>query len=228
MAIAFDALTQTTNGGGVSSQNFNHTITGSAPILFVAVAIDRNGGTGGGDQTVSGITWNSVSLSKIDASNYAQNDTQNTWDRIELWYLKSPATGALSGTVTFTGNTKCCIAAYSYTGVDSTSPIGTVATPTTGASNPSISLTTANNNSWVTSATSTFGDTLTSPSDTSRANIGNGIQLGIQDESVPTGGTSTSESWTATGHGWAMVACEFKVNTANSALANKLLLTHVG
>jgi hypothetical protein len=90
------------------------------------------------------VTYNSVSLTKI------RNDAANPIST-ELWYLKSPSSGAHSVVVTLTASCAAVTAdAVSFSGVDQTSPIDTSA-GTTGIvqSSTSVSITTGCNNAML-------------------------------------------------------------------------------
>lgn len=218
MALAFDATSSGNNGAGSAGPvTWSHTVTGSQPILLVAVDIDRSVG----DQTVTGITYNSVALSKVDPTKYAQNAGGGTTSRIELWYLINPSTGANTISVSLSGSTKMVGIGISYTGVSQTTPLGTIATPVTygtggTSSSFSISETTSNSNSWLIAVLTTYGDTISSPSGTQRILNSSGIQTAVQDRTTTSPG-SYSLSWTvsnSTLQGGAMLMVE--LNDANS------------
>jgi len=107
MAIAFDATKQRgISVSGVSSGSYSHTCTGDALLLLVAVWHDTA-------QSVSGITYNGVSLSALNTGAETSNNTTLT-----LMYLLAPATGANTIAVTLSGNsTTFDVSSASYTGV---------------------------------------------------------------------------------------------------------------
>ena len=98
---------------------FNHTCTGSNRILIVAVHIDND------DETVSSVTYNGVNLIYIGRATSPAGIGDN---RTELWYKVGPTTGENEVVVTLSGANDCVAGAISYTGVDSSTPIGTPAT----------------------------------------------------------------------------------------------------
>lgn len=103
MAIAFDNSTNGGSSGSGTSHTFSHTCSGSDRILFVYV---RMAGT---TDRVTAITYNGVSMTKIDAQ-FGINNTGTT-----LYYLIAPATG--SNTVAITKEDSATSAlAVSYTG----------------------------------------------------------------------------------------------------------------
>src|SRR6266852_4225214 len=95
-----------------------HTSTGSNLVLVVGVSMDIFGGTGA---TVSGITYNTVPLTKAGAHNDALIQR-----RTEIWYLIAPATGNNNIVVTASipaGAVGTVVGATTFTGADQTSPI---------------------------------------------------------------------------------------------------------
>lgn len=143
MAIALD----TTVNGGLStstSLTWSHTCTGSNLILIVSI----NGPVSSTDD-VSGITYNSVALTKIRSQ-------QIPSDRlVSLWYLIAPATGAHNIVASFTG-TYCAGISASYTGVrQSVQPDSSAVGTTSSGSGLTISTITATDNTWLVGG---FGD----------------------------------------------------------------------
>src|SRR5947209_250194 len=90
----------------------------------------------------------------------------------EFWYQTNPANGSHNIVVTMKGSTSVVVGAYSFFGVNQTNPIPTTATNfNTVASSPTISITTANSNSWVLDSAAIYGGkTLSSPTCTQRWN----------------------------------------------------------
>lgn len=221
MALAFDAIIRGTNDADHTQPITQaHTITGTNPVLFVAVAIDISGGA----QTVSSATWNGTALTLLTSvSNAAQC-------RIELWQLTAPVTGTHNAVVTLTGTAHATCEIFSYTGASQTSPIGVVATPVTGSGGTSataaVSLTTGQANSWLICTIATEGDVLSSPSDNQRANSQDGVQNGVQDKATTTTGSNTL-SWTVTNaggiQGWGIVMVELKVLTIQNLTLTAVL-----
>jgi hypothetical protein len=109
MAIAYDSYAIGTAGAG-SSLTYSHTCTGSDLILFVSVFIQTS-------LTITGITYNGVALTSIDGqTNGASNE------RIELWYLIAPATGANNIVISRSGSTGALQGrSTSYTGANQSS-----------------------------------------------------------------------------------------------------------
>jgi len=101
MAIIYDTSASGTSVIGGNSLTYSHTCTGGKLILFVAATVR------GGDH-LTGITYNGVSLTKVDSSLNAQTDGNYTY----LYYLLNPATGA-HNVVVSTNNAGDSIAASS-------------------------------------------------------------------------------------------------------------------
>ena len=138
MPIALDVATNGGNSGAatVNSFSWNHTCTGSNLILIVAIA----DGTG----TTTGVTYNNVSLTKINGTGYGTS----------LWYLINPATGTHSVVVSRTNNQASSLGGVSasYSGVNQSSPIDSsnAITGTYGSTDPlTVSTTVVKPNCWL-------------------------------------------------------------------------------
>src|SRR6185437_4266514 len=119
MAIAFDNKSSATAAAGnASSLSWSHT-TGSLAngILLVAV-----GNYGGLSSSVSTITYNGSSLTKIERQNDGTRQVA-----CEYWYIVNPASGANTVAVTMSAGVGVGnflhAAALSFSGVDQASPI---------------------------------------------------------------------------------------------------------
>lgn len=139
MAIARDATTDGSFSAIASlTHSYSHTCTGSNLLLIVGVAADP-----GGTDTVTGVTYNSVAMTKIGAS---QNSTGE--GVLTMWSLLGPATGAHNVAITRTGSVdRIYSGAVSYTGVKQSGfPDANNDTSNTGASSiaPSITVVASN------------------------------------------------------------------------------------
>ncbi len=136
MAIALDTTTIGTGTSGTSS-SFSHTCTGTNLILFVQV------GSQGSTQTVSGVTYNGVSMTQINSTFHSGVRTTT------LFYLLNPATGSNTVTISMTGNVFQLGIAASYTGVKQSGQpdANSIKGPTTTTSY-SDSVTTVADNCW--------------------------------------------------------------------------------
>lgn len=120
----------------------SHTVANqSNRVLLVFVAIN-------GPETVTGITYNSVALTKI---NPPGTISVGSIEGLEVWRLVAPSTGANNIVITLSGDfsgTRITGVGVSAYGVDQTNPIAAYASSTaTNLPNPySTSITTTSNN----------------------------------------------------------------------------------
>ena len=136
MAIAIDS-TQTF---GLTGNAVTHNITfnnAAGGLLVVGFACLRNVA---GD-SVSGITYNGVSLTKIAHRNgTANNRTAN------MWYLLNPATGSNTLAITLAASERVAGAVVSYTGHDTTTPIDVSNTDVSSGTSIVMNVTTVTDN----------------------------------------------------------------------------------
>lgn len=113
MAIAVDTSTESSAASGAGPFTWSHTCTGSNLVLVVLVKL--NGG--GTVRTVTGITYNGVSLTHNAASDksFAADSLSS-----EIWYLANPATGAntISVSIDAVGNASFGGGAVSFSGAN--------------------------------------------------------------------------------------------------------------
>lgn len=194
---------QSTSGTATSSpyqitlSNFNAG-TGTNRLLVVGVGANNNG--------VTSVTFGGVQLSQAVQS-FTNNDA-------EFWYLVNPS-GTGNIVVTMGGSTSAVVGAYSFSGVNQTSPISNTATNHNSASSsPTISITTQYPNDWVLDLPSIYGGvTLGSPTCTQEwnTNIPNAI-TGASSSTITSSSGSATCSWTASNGGdlWDDIAIEIK------------------
>jgi len=165
-AIAFDAASkaQTTaifKNSFPATVSWTHTVTGPNPFLSVEVTLQGTAGN-----AVSGITYNSVAMTKsCSAGDGAVPFT-------EIWTLKAPATGAntITATITGSGTEGGMIQAVSLSGVDQNTPVdvstgGVLASATT----VSLSTNTVKDQDWMVDSVYIFvNNTVTSTNGTAR------------------------------------------------------------
>jgi hypothetical protein len=195
--------------------NFN-VGTASNRVLVVGVSSDN--------QSVSSITFGGVALTQ-KASSFNNQDT-------EFWYLTNPS-GTGDIVVTMSGATSVVVGAYAFSGVDQTSPLPTTNTNHNNTGNPTISITTANANSWVLDLPSIWGAaTLSSPTctpqwDTSARDLTNSKITGASSSTTKTLPGSVTCSWTAnpSGNGWDDVAVEVKAAALSTIALNNVITT---
>lgn len=110
MAVAVGTVTT----GTVSSSTgltFSHDATGASLLMVYA------GSRGSGGPTVTGVTFNGVSMTLVDGGVEAQ--TGGYW-----YYLLAPATGAHNVVVSFSGTVNAGGTAVNLSGTSTTVPIG--------------------------------------------------------------------------------------------------------
>ncbi|HEV2193870.1 MAG TPA: spherulation-specific family 4 protein [Nitrosopumilaceae archaeon] len=213
------ALNNTATTGTVPSSPYQKTISsfnaGTGSNRLLVVGVDSHGT----DAWVNSITFGGVALTKAVSSfknNYAA-----------FWYLKNP-NGTANIVVTMNAAASVVIGAYAFSGVDQTNPIPTTAANNnTAASSPTISITTANANSWVLDSPSIWGGvTLGSPTCTQRwdTSVQDGIVgkvTGASSSTNPILSGSVTCSWTASsGDLWDDVAVEVKAALGGITLNN--------
>jgi len=145
MAVAFDAVGPS-GGGGAGSSNptspltWSHTCTGTNRVLYVGVVIgDRNNDA---DQAITGVTYNSVALTKIGSTIHTG---ANHFGFIELWRLINPDTGSNTVSVSWTNSSPDVLdsieaGSVSFTGVHQTTPEVSAHTTNNTGSGSSFSL----------------------------------------------------------------------------------------
>ncbi len=108
MAIALDLANATQNSNS-SPLTWSHTCTGSNLILWVTV------GYATVTTTISSVTYNGVSLTKLNSVSNAITQT------VDLWYMIGPPTGANNVSIAFTGGSQVIGISTSYTGTNQSS-----------------------------------------------------------------------------------------------------------
>lgn len=223
MAIAFDATANSGLQTMTSPYSYNLTVAGDDRFLVVGVAFSGLG------QSVTGITYNGVALTLIEAKNSA------TSRRAELWGLIAPATGTNSVTVTLSSAVTSISGAMSFTGVDQSTPNEADANASgAGTSDISVAVTTVADNDWVVDFAST-GDTAATvgAGQTEKVNVadmmfGSGL-MSYEGPKTPAG--SVTMSWTDIGSllEWATVATALiPVAAAPTPIPNKIYLADMG
>jgi hypothetical protein len=105
-------------GNGVASINWPHTIAaGDNRLLLVEIAAK-------GTKSVSAVTYGSQALTLLTTAQLGAGDDD---PKIELWYLRSPAVGTATITVTTTANSQLEAGSINFVNVHQFSPFGTFA-----------------------------------------------------------------------------------------------------
>jgi Glycosyl hydrolase family 26 len=191
---SYDTSSTLTQTHGTTASWSHTTTTNANRLLIVGIS------TGGSNQTITSLTYNGISLTKITSVTPG-----NSIDS-EMWYLKNPPSGTHSIAVTITGGaTNIWGGASTYYNVDQTTPLGTSATNTGTGTSSSVS---------VTSSTSQIiADTLATVTCAS-ATVGGGQMQGwISSNTCDAGShkagaaSSTSLSWRwGVNTGWSEIA----------------------
>ncbi len=217
MSIAFDATA--TGNGQLTSVTFSHTL---GSLTNGVIVVSASHVSGGGATNLTGITYNGVSMSRVDGYDVANNVTCST----TIYILATDgvvAAGAHNVIVTFDGNTDCVAGSLSFSGVDQATPV-------------SVS---HFGNSHGTSAQSTWSTTITSLSGemvvgclsliTGSAPVADGSITEKWNGAAPnfgTGaggykaasGTSETMQWTGNAIGsWSVTAASLKVASAGAS-----------
>lgn len=177
--------------------------SGTNQLLVVGISANNN-------NAVS-VTFNGTPLTQT-VSSFTNNDA-------EFWYLKNPA-GTGNIVATFAGQTQAVVGAYSFSGVNQTSPIAThTAKHNTSASSPSVSIATKYANDMVLDLPSIWGsDTLSSPTCTQGWDVS--MPSAITGASSSTAASSPSTitcGWkSSTADLWDDVALEIRADSASS------------
>lgn len=119
-AIGYDASSGGSLNSGVGTQlTFSHTSTGTSTdgVLLVACAVSTGGGT-----NVTSATYAGAAMTEL-----SNTLNSSTW-RLVILYKKLPATGANNVVVNIDNSVALACNSVSLTGVDQTTPFGTVAT----------------------------------------------------------------------------------------------------
>ncbi len=204
MAIAYDATSGLTTGW-TYSDTFAHTCTGADRLLLVWVFFDR----GNGSYNVSSLTYAGVAMTQVTTFAYG-------YRYAELWRLVAPAEGAnnIAATYSNVGPTaKIIIRAFSYTGVDQTTPLGSMSYATGYGATASLVVASATNElvTDMVSVQSAGANVLVGADQTSRYESDNattGIAaLGFSEEA---GAASVTMTWTFGGDNWEIAAVPIK------------------
>ncbi len=204
------AITPSANTGIVL--NNIQTTSGITALNTITLA-NYDAGVGTNNLLVVGISANANSVTSVKFGGMALTKAVSSFHNndAEFWYLKNPI-GVSDIVVTTTGPTHAVVGAYSFSGVNQTTPILThVAKHNTTPSSVAISITTKYANDWVLDLPSIFGyATLGSPTCTQQwyAHVPLAITGTSSSMIVSSPGTVTCK-WTASsGDFWDDVAIE--------------------
>lgn len=201
MAIVFDSIGEGVPGTG-TSLTVSQTVTGPNNELIAFAYSD-------GD-TVTGVTFNSVAMTKIGAS--VKNSLNNIY--LTAWHLEAPATGTHNLVVSASGSVALDIVGLSYTGANQSGQPDASATSATGTpQNYSNSVTPVLDNCWAVCAFIRSGAGITGFSAGTARTANHGTTgLGVADLGPVTPPASTTITATSggTGSGWASIIVSIK------------------
>lgn len=208
MAIALDA-TASSAGTTWTSHTLSHTCTWSDRILFWSTLLIST------SDDLTSVTYNSVAMTRI----------AHVWsagERIYLYYLINPSTGANNIVATTTSSNTMYAESASYTGAkQSAQPDSSNTNAYTTQTNMSTSTTTVADNSWLvgvfrssTTATAAAGTTL-------RAGVNTTIQIG-DSNGAKTPAWSYSLGTTFASGGCAQIVASFSPSVSASTFIPKI------
>lgn len=181
MAIAFNAATSTSNGG-VTSLSQNHTAAGSDRCAIIGVYAE-------GGVSITSIAYGAQTPTLIGAHSGGAS---------RLYRLVAPNTGAQSVSVNFSGSSgRCALAILSYTGVDQTTPVGSLVEGSTSTDTVSVDATSATGQLVVDLAVFAQSTIVVGPDQTARIDLddfsGTFRSLGMSEQA---GASTVTMSWT--------------------------------
>ena len=137
--IGFDAAASNFTAPPGASITWSHTVTTSGGSVVLVVGVNATG------TTTTGVTYNGDAMTSLSTQAY-----NGATDEVSLWYLISPDTGANNVIVTLAGASAGAQAgSISLTGVDQTDPLDANNCTSGSSANPSVSVTTVGDNSWL-------------------------------------------------------------------------------
>jgi len=178
MAIAIDTATDGSLVNPGTSLTWSHTVTGSNPILHVAVFGDLVSGDATGVK-ITGVTYNAVAMTLVGkiAEENGVTPANDRW--VYLFELVGPATGAHNVVVSASASIAIAGQSVSHTGAkQSGQPEASTTNSATGTSSITTSVTTIADGSWTVLAIRTSGGTVSAGSgSTVRVTNANGLSL---------------------------------------------------
>lgn len=136
-AVAVDS-TSSANSNAPTTLSASHTINGANRLLLVGVSIWNNDQ---GNDYVSNVSYGGTNLVLVGTHRRSNNS------RVEIWALKAPTVGTANILVTFNQQIAngAGFGAISFTGVDQTTPYGSMASSDAQSSTASLTMSSASN-----------------------------------------------------------------------------------
>jgi chitodextrinase len=211
--VAFDAAGPGSVGAscaGCSGLNWNHTISGANGLLTVSVAVGANVDT---NLSLSA-TYNGVAM----ASAAKVHSNQQSAGFVQLFYLAAPATGTHAVQVALSGGTAYLEGgSVSFTGVNQSAPIGSLATSYGYSTSPSVSVKSSTGDMVVDAVVN--GSSINSSAQTLRwlKNQTGNTAGGNSAQSTAAGAGSVTMGYSAADDWWAIIGVDVVSANAGSA-----------
>jgi YD repeat-containing protein len=208
---ALDATSSSiTNGfNGTITKTWTHNVTGSNAVLVLTDDIWQDvGGTG----TITSASWNGAAFTKATS-------TQSVGMESEIWYLVATTTGPKTMSVTVTGNTDAIkLAASSFTGVSTFSPLESSKAVAGISGNPSINLTSVTASDLVAATLSRFSTTDATTSVTSLYKDKTSSTLGAASYQIASGAGTYTDTYTGSvAQDWSMAMIALRAATSTTS-----------
>lgn len=210
MAIALDGSYATSAGAVGSTKTISSFTVSSNANRYLIVGI----GSGAGEPDVTGVTWNSTSLTLLKDSTAASDGGYRTY----LYGLVAPASATADIVVTLSGsgNERTSVGAAVYTGVDQSTPIGTAVSALVVGGNPTVDVSSASGELVIDAIGVSLDSTpVVGGGQTERVNVydGSNCRFGMSEEA---GAGTVTMSWTGT-TGFDSATCAVPLKPATSA-----------
>lgn len=217
MAVAHDSSTDITRNSAATTFTFSHTCAGSDRCLLSFAR-------GPSDQTITGITYNGVSMTALPGTDGVGN---TTFLANYGFYLLDPATGANNVVVTANTSTTIIAGAVSFTGVEDLD----TAEEAEGISSAATDTITSESGDMVVdcwSANWGLGDDTPGSGQTLWGAFSNGDDFQDLQGSYESGASSVVMDWTNTQNAWFKVTVNLNAAAVAGGGSSLLTLTGVG
>jgi len=189
MAIAYDNYLGYQSPGTPSSVTQSFTTSGSNRALLVGIHIEDV------SDTISGVTYAGVSMTEVPIGNTSFAGGGGRTERIYLYYLAAPASGANDIVASATGTISNAFDLYaiSYTGVNQTTPVDdSEKNSTTGTTvSPSPAPTSTVSGDWAVSFVRSNAGSITNGTNYTGRGADTSIEMGDSNASVGGAGSIT-------------------------------------
>lgn len=234
MAIAFDAVSESSEISGTDSLTWSHSCSGAQRALIVVITT-RHVTAGPGVPT--GVTYNGVAMTLEVSRSCAQSFIDfGSGPIVSIWSLANPPTGANNVVASFSENISVSGtgAAMSFTGVDQADPVEATGSDEAVNSGPVLAeaiVTFATNNTWLVDGLYHLDNPplVPDPSQTARSNRGvngSGDSVGASTKG-PVAPPSGSMSWSSSVSAfWAIAAVALREATGPNVMPIIMQMEH--